>query len=193
MLKERQGVLMDERLAQFEDKMQKTLENLDRELSTIRAGRANPRVLDRVYVDYYGTSTPINQVGNISVPEARTLLIAPWEPSMLKNIEKALLASDVGITPTNDGQNIRLNFPELTEERRRELAKDVKKKAENSKVAIRNIRRDANDSFKKAEKAKEITEDELKDLNDAIQKSTDSFIDKIDKAVDVKTTEIMTV
>ena len=184
---------MDEKIKAYEEKMQKTLDNLDRELSTIRAGRANPRVLDRVYVDYYGTKTPINQVGNISVPEPRTLLIAPWEKTMLKAVEKAILASDVGITPNNDGTNIRLVFPELTEERRKELAKDVRKKAENSKVAVRNIRREANDAFKKMEKAKEITEDELKDLNDDIQKSTDTYIEKIDKAVEVKTKEIMTV
>ena len=184
---------MDEKIRQYEDKMQKTLENLDRELSTIRAGRANPRVLDRVFVDYYGVKTPINQVGNISVPEPRTLVIAPWEKNMLKAVEKAIMASDVGINPSNDGQNIRLVFPELTEERRKELAKDVKKKAENSKVAVRNIRREANDAFKKMEKAKEITEDELKDLNDDIQKSTDAYIEKIDKAVEVKTKEIMTV
>ena len=184
---------MDEKIKAYEEKMQKTLDNLDRELSTIRAGRANPRVLDRVFVDYYGTKTPINQVGNISVPEPRTLLIAPWEKTMLKAVEKAILASDVGITPNNDGTNIRLVFPELTEERRKELAKDVRKKAENSKVAVRNIRREANDAFKKMEKAKEITEDELKDLNDDIQKSTDTYIEKIDKAVEVKTKEIMTV
>ena len=144
----------------YEDKMNKTLDNLMAEYGTIRAGRANPKVLDRIRVDYYGTPTPIQQVGNVSVPEPRMLLIQPWEKSLLKAIEKAILTSDLGINPTNDGSVIRLVFPELTEERRKELSKDVKKKGENAKVAIRNIRRDANDTFKKQEKASEISEDD---------------------------------
>ncbi|MBR0086016.1 MAG: ribosome recycling factor [Lachnospiraceae bacterium] len=184
---------MSEKIEVYTNKMEKTLESLDREFQVIRAGRANPHLLDRLSVDYYGAQTPLQQVGNISVPEARMIVISPWEPSLLKKIEKAILASDIGITPTNDGKTIRLVFPELTEERRKELAKDIKKKGENAKVAIRNIRRDANDTFKKQEKAKEITEDELKDLNDQIQKKTDKYIERIDKAVESKTKEIMTV
>lgn len=177
----------------YEDKMNKTLDNLMAEYGTIRAGRANPKVLDRIRVDYYGTPTPIQQVGNVSVPEPRMLLIQPWEKSLLKAIEKAILTSDLGINPTNDGSVIRLVFPELTEERRKELSKDVKKKGENAKVAIRNIRRDANDTFKKQEKAAEISEDDLDELIDKIQKLTDKMIDKVDKAVESKTKEIMTV
>ena len=159
----------------------------------IRAGRANPHVLDRIKVDYYGTPTPIQQIGNVNVPEARMIVIQPWEKSLLKAIEKAILTSDLGINPTNDGSVIRLIFPELTEERRKELAKDVKKKGEAAKVAVRNVRRDANDSLKKLEKNGDISEDELKDGNDKIQKLTDKMIEKIDKAVEVKTKEIMTV
>ncbi len=177
----------------YEDKMNKTLDNLMAEYGTIRAGRANPKVLERIRVDYYGTPTPIQQVGNVSVPEPRMLLIQPWEKSLLKAIEKAILTSDLGINPTNDGSVIRLIFPELTEERRKELSKDVKKKGENAKVAIRNIRRDANDTFKKQEKAAEISEDDLDELIDKIQKLTDKMIDKVDKAVESKTKEIMTV
>jgi ribosome recycling factor len=150
-------------------------------------------MLDRIKVDYYGTPTPIQQVGNINVPEARMIVIQPWEKSLLKSIEKAILTSDLGINPTNDGSVIRLVFPELTEERRKDLAKDVKKKGEAAKVAVRNIRRDANESLKKMEKNGDISEDDLKDGNDKIQKLTDKMIDKIDKAVETKTKEIMTV
>ncbi len=177
----------------YEDKMNKTLDNLAGEYDTIRAGRANPRVLDRIRVDYYGSPTPIQQVGNVSVPEPRTLLIQPWDKTQVKAIEKAILTSDLGINPTNDGSVIRLSFPELTEERRKDLAKEVKKKGENAKVAIRNIRRDANDTFKKQEKANEISEDDLEEVTDKIQKLTDKMIEKVDKAIDSKTKEIMTV
>ena len=184
---------MEEKLKVYEDKMNKTLDNLQSEFASIRAGRANPHVLDKLRVDYYGTPTPIQQVGNISVPEARMIVIQPWERSLLKAIEKAILTSDLGINPTNDGTMIRLVFPELTEERRKDLAKDVKKKGEAAKVAIRNIRRDANDTFKKQEKANEISEDDRELAEDKIQKLTDKMIEKVDKAVEAKTKEIMTV
>lgn len=184
---------MDERLLQFEDKMEKSLEALSADYMTIRAGRANPHILDKIKVDYYGTPTPLQQVGNISVPEPRMLQIQPWESSLIKEIEKAIMNSDIGITPNNDGKIIRLVFPELTEERRKELAKDVKKKGENAKVAVRNIRRDANDTFKKMSKANEISEDEAKSLEDAVQKLTDKYVANIDKAVENKTKEVMTV
>lgn len=184
---------MDERLSTFENKMEKSLANLDEEFAGIRAGRANPHVLDKLRVDYYGTPSPIQSVANVSVPEPRMILIQPWEASLVKEIEKAIMTSDIGINPTNDGKVIRLVFPELTEERRKDLAKDVKKKGENAKVAIRNIRRDAMDSFKKLSKAEDISEDEIKDLEDKIQKLTDQFVAKIDKAVDVKSKEILTV
>lgn len=180
-------------LKQYEEKMDKSLDSLLSEFSSIRAGRANPHVLDKIRVDYYGQPTPLQQVANISVPEPRTLMIQPWEASLIKEIEKAILCSDLGITPNNDGKAVRLNFPELTEDRRKEMAKDVKKKGENSKVAVRNIRRDANDAFKKQNKASEISDDELKDMEDKVQKLTDKFIEKIDKAVEEKTKEIMTV
>ncbi|MDO5551125.1 MAG: ribosome recycling factor, partial [Lachnospiraceae bacterium] len=157
----------------YEEKMNKTLDNLLGEYGTIRAGRANPHVLDKLKVDYYGSPTPLQQVGNISVPEPRMIVIQPWEKSLLKLIEKAILTSDLGINPTNDGSVIRLVFPELTEERRKELAKDVKKKGEGAKVAIRNIRRDANDTFKKMEKANEISEDDLDQMTEKVQKLTD--------------------
>lgn len=184
---------MDERLVPFDEKMQKTMNNLGEEFGSIRAGRANPHVLDKLRVDYYGTPTAIQQVANVSVPEPRMIQIQPWEASMVKEIEKAILTSDLGINPTNDGKTIRLLFPELTEERRKELAKDVKKKGENAKVAIRNIRRDANDSFKKLSKASDISEDEIKELEDRAQKMTDKYIADVDKAVDAKTKEILTV
>ena len=184
---------MDERLVQFDEKMQKTMNNLSEEFGSIRAGRANPHVLDKLKVDYYGTPTAIQQVANVNVPEPRMIQIQPWEASMVKEIEKAILTSDLGINPTNDGKVIRLLFPELTEERRKELAKDVKKKGEGAKVAVRNIRRDANDLLKKLEKRGEITEDELADGEDQIQKLTDKMIAKVDKAVEEKTAEIMTV
>ncbi len=184
---------MNDKIKQFEDKMKKSIELLQDDYAAIRAGRANPHVLDKVMVSYYGTPTPIQQVGNISVPEARIIQIAPWEKSLLKDIEKAILASDIGITPTNDGTNIRLIFPELTEDRRKELSKDIKKKGEATKVAIRNIRRDAVDAVKKLEKSGEINEDQEKDGEDQIQKMTDNAIKKIDDAIEVKTKEVMTV
>ena len=183
---------MDARVKAYEDKMQKAFEFLLSDFQTIRAGRANPHVLDKIRVDYYGTPTPLQQVGNITVPEARMLQIAPWEKSLIKEIEKAIMASDVGITPSNDGAVIRLVFPELTEERRKELVKEVKKKGEESKVAIRNIRRDANDSFRKLAKT-EVSEDEIKDLEDAVQKLTDRFMKDVDKAIEEKSKEILTV
>lgn len=184
---------MQDQLKIYEGKMEKSLEVLQEEYSSIRAGRANPHVLDKIKVDYYGTPTPIQQIGNLSVPEARMIVIQPWEKSLLKAIEKAILTSDLGINPTNDGQVIRLVFPELTEERRKDLAKDVKKKGDATKVAVRNIRRDANEAFKKMEKAGEISEDEQKTAEEKIQKMTDKMIVKIDAAIDAKTKEIMTV
>ena len=184
---------MDESLVQFDEKMQKTMNNLSEEFGSIRAGRANPHVLDKLRVDYYGTPTAIQQVANVNVPEPRMIQIQPWEASMVKEIEKAILTSDLGINPTNDGKVIRLLFPELTEERRKELAKDVKKKGESAKVAIRNIRRDANDSFKKLSKSADVSEDEVKELEDGAQKMTDKYITEIDKAVEAKTKEILTV
>ena len=184
---------MSEQVSVYESKMKKTLASLESELMTIRAGRANPNILNKLTVDYYGTPTPIQQVGNISVPEARMIVIQPWEKSMIKEIEKAINMSDLGINPTNDGKVIRLVFPELTEERRKELAKDVKKKGEAAKVAIRNIRRDANDSFKKLGKSSEVSEDEVKDLETQAQKMTDKFIADIDKAIEEKSKEILTV
>ena len=183
---------MNERLKVYDDKMQKTLKSLDSELGTIRAGRAKPKVLDRIMVDYYGSPTPLQQVGNISVPEPRLIQIHPWEKKMIREIEKAIQMSDLGINPTNDGSVIRLVFPELTEERRKELAKDVKKKGEAAKVAVRNIRRDGNDVFKKL-KGSEVSEDEIKDLEEELQKLTDKYIKEIDKAVEVKSKEVMTV
>lgn len=177
----------------YEDKMNKSLDALLNEYASIRAGRANPHVLDKIKVDYYGAPTPIQQAGNISVPEARMIVIQPWDKTLLKAIEKAILTSDLGINPTNDGSVIRLIFPELTEDRRKELAKDVKKKGEGAKVAVRNIRRDANDAFKKMEKADEISEDDRDEAEEKIQKLTDKMIEKIDKAIETKTKEIMTV
>lgn len=177
----------------YEDKMEKSLDNLKEEYTTIRAGRANPHILDKVKVDYYGTPTPLQQVGNISVPEARMICIQPWDASLLKDIERAINASDLGLTPTNDGKLIRLVFPELTEDRRKELVKDVKKKGENAKVAIRNIRRDAIEAIKKKGKEDGISEDEIKGYQDDVQKSTDAYVKKIDDAIDAKSQEIMTV
>ena len=167
---------MDERLVQFDEKMQKTMNNLSEEFGSIRAGRANPHVLDKLKVDYYGTPTPIQQVANVSVPEARMIQIQPWEASLIKDIEKAILVSDLGLTPNNDGKTIRLVFPELTEDRRKELAKDIKKKGDNAKVAIRNIRRDANDAIKKENKAGDISDDEAKNSEDEIQKIVEDAI-----------------
>ena len=173
--------------------MGKSLANLEEEFAGIRAGRANPHVLDKLRVDYYGTPSPIQSVANVSVPEPRMIQIQPWEVSMVKEIEKAIMCSDLGINPTNDGKVIRLVFPELTEERRKELAKDIKKKGENAKVAVRNIRRDAIDHFKKVGKEEDLSEDEIKDLEDTIQKLTDEYVAKVDKAVDAKSKEILTV
>ena len=184
---------MDSRLNVYEEKMEKSLNNLEEEYAGIRAGRANPHVLDKLRVDYYGTPTPIQSVANVSVPEARMIQIQPWEGSMVKEIEKAIMMSDLGITPTNDGKVIRLVFPDLTEERRKELVKDIKKKGEDTKVAIRNIRRDAIDYIKKTGKAEDISEDEIKNIEDDIQKLTDSYVAKIDKAIEAKTKEILTV
>ena len=180
-------------LNQYEEKMKKSLANLEEEYGAIRAGRANPRILDRIQVDYYGTPTSLQGVANISVPEARMIQIQPWDAGLIKDIEKAILASDLGLTPANDGKVIRLVFPELTEERRKELVKDVKKKGEETKVAIRNIRRDANDAVKKEAKANEISEDDQKQLEDKIQKLTDGYVKKIYQAIDAKSTEVMTV
>lgn len=183
---------MDARLETYDDKMKKAIEFLEGDYASIRAGRANPHVLDKIRVNYYGTPTPIQQVGNVTVPEARIIQIAPWERSLLKEIEKAILTSDLGINPSNDGSVIRLIFPELTEERRKDLAKDVKKKAEDAKVAVRNIRRDGNDAFKKLGKT-EVSEDEIKQLENNLQKLTDKYIKDIDALMEIKTKEIMTV
>ena len=184
---------MSVELKQYEEKMNKTLDSLSGEYTTIRAGRANPHVLDKIKVDYYGTPTALQQVANINVPEPRMIQIQPWEASLVKEIEKAIMTSDLGINPTNDGKVIRLVFPELTEERRKEIAKDIKKKGESAKVAVRNIRRDANDAFKKLSKSADISEDEIKELEDGVQKLTDKYIAQIDKAVDEKNKEILTV
>ncbi len=183
---------MNEKLKAYEEKMTKTMGNLDGELGAIRAGRANPNVLNKIMVDYYGTPTPIQQVANVSVPEPRMIQIQPWEKSMVKVIEKAIMTSDLGINPTNDGTCIRLVFPELTEERRKELVKDVKKKGEAAKVAIRNIRRDGNDAFKKL-KGSDVSEGEIKDMEDDLQKLTDKYVKEVDKAVEAKSKEVMTV
>lgn len=183
---------MDERLQQYDDKMKKAYEFLESDYGTIRAGRANPHVLDKIRVNYYGTPTPIQQVGNVTVPEARIIQIAPWEKSLLREIEKAIQTSDLGINPTNDGNVIRLVFPELTEERRKDLVKEVKKKAEEGKVAVRNIRRDGNDYLKKLGKT-EVSEDEIKQLEDSLQKLTDRYIKDIEALMEVKSKEIMTV
>ena len=184
---------MNERIKVYDDKMKKTIEFLKEDYAGIRAGRANPKLLDKVRVDYYGTPTPIQQVGNLSVPEPRVLQIAPWEKNMLKEVEKAILAANIGITPTNDGTVIRLVFPELTEERRKELSKEIKKKGEDAKVALRNIRRDGNDAFKKLSKSDDVSEDEVKDLQDELQKLTDGYVKEVDGMADAKSKEVMTV
>ena len=184
---------MQEKIKVYEEKMNKSYDALLSEFGSIRAGRANPHVLDKLRVDYYGSPTPLQQVANVSVPEPRMILIQPWEKKLIRDIEKAILTSDLGINPNNDGSSIRLIFPELTEERRKDLSKDVKKKGEGAKVAVRNIRRDANDTIKKMEKAGEITEDDLKQGEEKIQKMTEQMIAKIDQAVEEKTKEIMTV
>ena len=174
------------------ERMTQSHQSLGREFGSIRAGRANASLLDRLEVEYYGALTPVNQLASITVPEARMLLITPYDKSSLNDIERAILMSDIGITPTSDGSVIRLIIPQLTEERRKELVKDVKKKGEAAKVAVRNIRRDANDAFKKLAK-QDVSEDEIKDLEDSVQKLTDKFIKKIDAAVDTKAKEILTV
>lgn len=184
---------MEFELEQYEGKMEKTITSLESDYTTIRAGRANPHILDKIQVDYYGTPSGLQAVANITVPEARILQIQPWEASLIKDIEKAIICSDIGITPSNDGKNIRLVFPELTEERRKELVKDVKKKGEEAKVAIRNVRRDANDSIKKQNKNGDISEDEQKQAEDRVQKLTDKYVATIDKMIDDKSKEIMTV
>lgn len=184
---------MDSRIEIYESKMKKSLESLKEEYSTIRAGRANPHLLDKLRVDYYGTPSPLQSVANISVPEARIIQIQPWESKLIKDIEKAIITSDLGLTPSNDGKIIRLVFPELTEERRKELVKDIKKRAENARVAVRNVRRDANDAIKKLNKNSEISEDEMKQLEDQVQKSTDKYIADIDKLTEDKSKEILTV
>lgn len=176
-----------------EEKMQKTLESLKKELAAIRTGRATPALLDRVQVDYYGTMTPVNQVANISIPDPRSLLIQPWEKTMVAEIEKAIMKSDIGLTPNSDGAVIRLNLPQLTQERRTEFVKVANKKAEEARVAIRNIRRDANDLLKKVEKDKTVPEDELKKAQDEIQKLTDRYIKEADQMVGTKEKEIMEV
>ena len=184
--------MADERIEKYESKMTKTLESLEKELSTVRAGRANPHILDKITVDYYGAPTPLQQVANVTVPEARMIQIQPWEASLIKEIQKAILSSDLGLNPNTDGKIIRLVLPELTEERRKDLVKDVKKKGEAAKVAVRNIRRDANDAYKKLAK-QDVSEDEIKELEDKIQKLTDKFVKNIDKAVEEKSKEILTV
>lgn len=183
---------MNQRISVFDEKMTKAYEFLQSDYAGIRAGRANPRILDKLRVDYYGTPTPIQQVGNITVPEPRMIQIAPWEKSLIKAIEKAIMTSDIGITPSNDGNVIRLVFPELTEERRKDLVKEVKKKAEEAKVAIRNIRRDGNDAFKKLAK-EDVSEDEIKSLEEDLQKLTDKYIKNVDALMEEKSKEIMTV
>lgn len=182
-----------ENIKDIEGRMQKSVDNLKEEYVTIRAGRANPHILDRLRVDYYGTPTPLQQVANVSVPEARMIQIQPWESSLIKEIEKMIMVSDLGITPNNDGKVIRLIFPELTEDRRKEIVKDIKKKGENAKVAIRNVRRDANDFFKKQNKDNLISEDEYKNIEADVQKLTDKYIAEVDKAVEEKSKEILTV
>ena len=183
---------MDARVQVYSDKMQKAYQFLEAVFSAISEGRAKPHVLYKLRVDYYGTPTPIQQVGNVTVPEARIIQIAPWEKSLIKEIEKAIMTSDIGINPSNDGSVIRLVFPELTEERRKDLVKEVKKKGEEGKVAIRNIRRDGNDAFKKLAKT-EVSEDEIKGLEDDLQKLTDKYVKDIDALIDSKSKEIMTV
>ena len=183
---------MENTLKTFEDKMGKSCKALEEEYATIRAGRANPNILNKLMVDYYGVPTPIQSVANISVPEARIIMIAPWEKSLIKAIEKAINTSDIGINPSDDGSVIRLVFPELTEDRRKQLAKEIRKKGEEAKVAVRNIRRDGNETFKKL-KGSDVSEDEIADLEDELQKLTDSFIGRIDKAIENKTKELMTI
>ena len=184
---------MNERIKEYDEKMKKAVEFLKTDLQTIRAGRANPHVLDKLRVDYYGTPTPIQQVANVSVPEARIIQISPWDRTLIKDINKAILASDIGITPVSDATSIRLVFPELTGDRRKELGKDVKKRGEEARIAVRNIRRDGNEAFKKLKKTEDISEDEIADEQDALQKVTEKYIKKVDSAVETKTKELMTI
>lgn len=177
----------------IKEKMEKSISVYQEKLAEVRAGRANPAILNKIKIDYYGTPTPINQVGGISVPEARLIVIQPWDVSVLKEIEKAILASDIGINPNNDGKVIRLAFPELNEERRKEIVKDVRKMAEEAKVAIRSIRREGIDTAKTSQKEGEMTEDELKHAENEIQKITDNHIEEIDKILEVKEKEVMSV
>ena len=180
-------------LKSIEEKMNKTISVLQEDLSEVRAGRANPAVLNKIKVDYYGVPTPISQVAGISVPEARLIVIQPWDASILKEIEKEILKSDIGINPNNDGKVIRLAFPELNEERRKEIVKDIRKMAEEAKIAVRSIRREAIDAFRKMQKNSEITEDELKLAEDEIQKITDKFVEEIDTILTNKEKEVMSV
>ena len=184
---------MSEKTQVYEEKMEKTLKNLENEFQGSRAGRANPHVLDKITVDYYGAPTAIQQVANVSVPEARIIQIAPWEPNMVKAVVKAIQKSDIGINPVDDGKVIRLVFPELTEERRRDLVKSVKKKGEAAKVAVRNIRRDGTDAFKKMKKQEGVSEDEVTALGEELDKITEKYVKKVDAAVEIKSKEIMTV
>ena len=184
---------MSEKTQVYEEKMEKTLKNLENEFQGIRAGRANPHVLDKITVDYYGAPTAIQQVANVSVPEARIIQIAPWEPNMVKAVVKAIQKSDIGINPVDDGKVIRLVFPELTEERRRDLVKSVKKKGEEAKVAVRNIRRDGTDAFKRMKKQEGVSEDEVTALGEELDKITEKYVKKVDAAVEIKSKEIMTV
>ena len=177
----------------IEEKMKKAVSILDEQLATVRAGRANPKILDKILVEYYGVPTPINQIANIMVPEARMITIQPWDASVLKEVEKAILKSDIGINPNNDGKLIRLVFPELTEERRKELVKDIKKMAEDSKIVLRNVRRDGIEEFKAKQKASEITEDDLRNAEEQIQKITDKYVALVDKSVSDKEKEIMSI
>ena len=185
--------MSSERVQPYEAKMEKTLSHLETDLQAVRAGRANPHVLDKIRVDYYGSPTPIQQLANVSVPEARIIQISPWEKKMLKEISRAISASDIGINPTNDGTMIRLVFPELTGERRKQLSKDVKKMGEEAKVALRNIRRDAMEAIKKDKKNSDITEDDQKNLEEKLQKLTDEYIKKVDAKIEVKTKEVMSI
>jgi len=185
--------MASEKLQKYEDKMNKTIDNLAAEYQGIRAGRANPHILDKIRVDYYGVETPLQQVGNISVPEPKTIVISPWDASLVKAIKKAIQSSDIGINPSDDGKNIRLVFPDLTEERRKELSKDVKKKGEEAKVAVRNIRRDGTDAFKKMKKQEGVSEDEVTALGEELDKITEKYVKKVDAAVEIKSKEIMTV
>ena len=180
-------------LQELEGRMIKSIDVFSQNLSEVRAGRANPAILNKISVEYYGVPTPINQVAGISVPEARTIVIQPWDASVLKAIEKAILASDIGLNPNNDGKLIRLNFPELTADRRKELAKDIRKMAEDAKVSIRSIRRDGMDAVKEEQKKSEITEDQKADFEDKIQKLTDKYVAEIDKLLENKEKEIMTI